>query len=412
MVKKGFYILLLIVIATACFNLNRISLYNLSNQYSNTLFTRLEAVVYNEGPNNARIYVPVILSDMVTKLDTSSGKAYKKVGITYVLFETYESKQILDSATLLLVDSSLQLADSKVSVKIDFPARERYILKLAITDLNRIDDVQTFLDVNNTSQLTHNNFLLTDALGDIRFSPSITYNDEFRLHYSVKNKSQLFVRYYSRDFPLALPPFIEQTENSFDYNADSIFKLALVGGESELITFSDEGFYFCQADSSEREGYTIFRFYEGFPEIVSAQQMLQPLRYITTKKEYDELLETDDLKLAVDNFWIETAGNPTRARAMIKKYYSRVVDANNYFSSYLEGWKTDRGLIYLVYGPPRIVYRGDGIEEWLYGEKGNSNSIRFKFVKVENPFTENDYSLIKSPAYKEKWYNIVNTWRR
>ena len=97
---------------------------------------------------------------------------------------------------------------------------------------------------------------------------------------------------------------------------------------------------------------------------------------------------------------------------MIQKFYGRVVDANVFFTSYHEGWKTDRGLIYLVYGPPKIVYRGDGIEEWLYGEKGNSNSIRFQFLKVVNPFTDNDYSLVKSPSYKEKWYNIVNTWRR
>ena len=97
-----------------------------------------------------------------------------------------------------------------------------------------------------------------------------------------------------------------------------------------------------------------------------------------------------------------SAAAASRARAMIHKYYSRVVDANNYFTSYHEGWKTDRGLIYIVYGPPKIVYRGKDIEEWLYGEKGNNNSIRLQF----------DYSLVKSPSYKEKWYNIVNTWRR
>jgi GWxTD domain-containing protein len=128
--------------------------------------------------------------------------------------------------------------------------------------------------------------------------------------------------------------------------------------------------------------------------------------------EYDEIQNSDDIKLAIDNFWLNNAGNPGRARSMIQKYYGRVVEANEFFTSYHEGWKTDRGLIYIVYGPPKIVYRGKNMEEWLYGEKGNNNSIRLQFVKVLNPFSENDYSLIKSPAYKEKWYNIVNTWRR
>ena len=161
-----------------------------------------------------------------------------------------------------------------------------------------------------------------------------------------------------------------------------------------------------------RHGYTVYRFYEGFPKVLSSMQMLEPLRYITSKNEFDELKQASDKKLVVDNFWLENAGNPMRARAMIQKFYGRVEEANVFFSSYHEGWKTDRGLVYIIYGPPQRVFRGRQIEEWLYGEKGNPNSIRFTFVKMENPFTDNDYSLVKSPSYKEKWYNIVNTWRK
>ena len=412
MAKRGLYIFLLFVIATACFNLNKISLYNLSDQYSNTRFTELDAVVYNIDYSTARIYIPVILNDMITELDDSTGRSYRKVGISYVLFETYESKQILDSITVLITDSTLRLADTMISLEIKYPDRHKYLLKLTVTDLNRIDGVNAYLDLDNSSEAAHNSFLLRDAEGDILFSSVISFDDAISLQFPGKSTDKLFVRHYQREFPLALPPFIEQTETSFNYNADSIFTISLTDGKTELVEFQEEGFYHFQVDSNQREGYTLFRFYEGFPEIITAEQMLWPLRYITTKNEYEELLQADDVKLAVENFWIDIAGNPTRARAMIQKYYSRVVDANNYFTSYIEGWKTDRGLIYMVYGSPKIVYRGDGIEEWLYGEKGNSNSIRFKFVKVLNPFSENDYSLIKSPSYKEKWYNIVNTWRR
>jgi hypothetical protein len=97
---------------------------------------------------------------------------------------------------------------------------------------------------------------------------------------------------------------------------------------------------------------------------------------------------------------------------MIKRYYNRVVDANVFFSSYHEGWKTDRGLIYIVFGPPRIVYYSDEAEEWIYGEEGHSNSIKFRFYRIENPFTDNDFILEKSAGYREKWYEAVNMWRR
>ena len=31
--------------------------------------------------------------------------------------------------------------------------------------------------------------------------------------------------------------------------------------------------------------------------------------------------------------------------------------------------------------------------------------------KMENPFTENDYKLQRSPMYKSSWYRAVDSWR-
>jgi GWxTD domain-containing protein len=140
--------------------------------------------------------------------------------------------------------------------------------------------------------------------------------------------------------------------------------------------------------------------------------VLEPIRYLTTRKEYEKLAESKQIKLAVDSFWVKHSGSFERARSQISRYYNRVKDANVLFSSYLQGWKSDRGIIYIIYGPPNIVYRGDNKETWIYGEEGNLLSVKFNFVKVVNPLSENDYLLTKSPTYKESWYNAVATWRR
>jgi len=406
------YIILLLLLITACHGLNKLSLYNLSNQYSNTNFTVLNAVAFNNGSRSTRVYVAVQMADMVTAGAGNSEKSFRKAGIKYELFESYESKKIIDSATIIITDSTLFILDTIITIDIQYPEERKYILYLELTDLNRVDAVSNYLFLDNSSPLSHDNYLLRGADGNLMFSNLTDEDGSFFMQLSDTFASQVFIRYYDREFPLALPPFLEETETNFDYRADSVFTIAVSKGETGILKLQDEGFYHVQTDTNQRGGYTLFRFHQGFPEIITTEQMLQPLRYITTKSEFDEMRNAVDVKLAVDNFWLDNAGNASRARAMIQKYYSRVVDANNYFTSYLEGWKTDRGLIYIVYGPPKIVYRGKDIEEWLYGEKGNNNSIRLQFVKVENPFSENDYSLIKSPSYKEKWYNIVNTWRR
>jgi len=406
------YIIILLLLITACHGLNKLSLYNLSNQYSNTNFTVLDAVAFNNGSEATRVYVSVQMADMVTSSPENSGKNFREAGIKYKLFESYESKQIIDSATIIITDSTLYIFDTIIAIDIQYPEERKYILKLELTDLNRVDAVSNYLFLDNLSPLSRDNYLLRDVDGDLLFRNMTAEDESFFMQLSDTFAHQVFVRYYDREFPLALPPFLEETETNFDYRADSVFTIAANKGETGIMQLQEEGFYHIQTDSNQRGGYTLFRFHNGFPEIITTEQMLQPLRYITTKSEFDEMRNADDVKLAVDNFWLDNAGNASRARAMIHKYYSRVVDANNYFTSYHEGWKTDRGLIYIVYGPPKIVYRGKDIEEWLYGEKGNNNSIRLQFIKVGNPFSENDYSLVKSPSYKEKWYNIVNTWRR
>jgi len=142
-------------------------------------------------------------------------------------------------------------------------------------------------------------------------------------------------------------------------------------------------------------------------------QALAPLRYLSTEQEFEKLLAYVDYKTAVDSFWLERSSfKPERAKNMIKRYYSRVQEVNRIFSSYQEGWKTDRGLIYIIYGPPSEVYRNDEEEEWVYGERGNPLSIRFYFYKVDNPFTDNDYTLERSPVYKSSWFIAIENWRR
>lgn len=412
--RPGFIALLLLLFigSVSCFNLNRISLYNLSSLYNNTLFTEFDAQAFVSGDSLVELYVPVNMMDMAMNESEEHASAYRKFKLSYRLFRSYDSKDIIDSASIVIADSTMIAADTLIKLRIPFPGKTRYILKLALTDLNRIDAVEGFLPIDLSTSLSRNHFLLKDPEGRIIFTNVLSGTDDFYFQTDDQTCCALKVRYYNRDFPVALPPFMEEVESSFDYTADSLFEIDMTDGVSELTVLEKQGFYHFQKDTGQRTGFTVFRFYDAYPKIVSPQQMLYPLRYITTRDEYAGLEQAEDKKLAIDNFWIGNAGNPGRARAMIKKYYGRVEDANRYFTSYLEGWKTDRGLIYIVYGPPQIVYRSRNYEEWLYGEKGHSNSIRFRFIRVDNPFTENDYSLIKSPTYKEKWYNIVNSWRR
>ena len=124
-----------------------------------------------------------------------------------------------------------------------------------------------------------------------------------------------------------------------------------------------------------------------------------------------KLLLEENKKLATDNFWLGIAGSTGVAREMIRIYYNRVYFANYYFSGTKPGWKTDRGMVYIVYGPPKNLQKSPDSESWIYYLKGPSNSITFNFNYDPNPFNVDNYILSRSESHDWHWREAVDTWR-
>jgi GWxTD domain-containing protein len=256
------------------------------------------------------------------------------------------------------------------------------------------------------------NFLVVNRNNGLIFKDYIPEGEQFKIITDKPELKYLFVSHYQREFPVARPPYTEDRDQVFIYKPDSAFIMPLFNGETDWMVLDKPGFYHFRKDTINRAGLTLYNFPGGFPEINTAEQLRDPLRYITSRKEYDTLMEAVDVKAAVDDFWLKTARTPERAKNLIQKYYSNVEEANLYFTSYLEGWKTDRGLIYIIFGKPTYVYRSKANEEWIYGDPQNRSSLRFTFVQVNNPFTDNDYTLLRTPTLKEPWFITVQSWRR
>ncbi len=340
---------------------------------------------------------------------------YSNVLISYRLLPTYDSKIIIDSASVRLVDMNNDNSDKFLIGKINIKAAaaHTYFLRITITDLNRNIDVLTVIAIEKDNDLNRQNFLVKSKETDAPlFRNYLKTGEEITINYKAKIGVNLYVRYYTRDFPLASPPFSVSDSRPFQYKQDSAFTLQLsVDGSCNFIA-QKKGFYHFQLDTSKRIGLTLFNFSDAFPEVKKAEDMVAPLRFITSKQEYDELNTSANKKAAIEKFWVNSTGNQERAKEIIRKYYNRVQDENLYFTSYLEGWKTDRGMIYLIFGSPNVIYKTANSETWIYGEENNVNSLSYSFSKVNNPFTNNDYTLDRSVVYKQSWYTAVDIWRQ
>jgi len=413
--KPSWTLLLSLLAITGCLTVNKLGITNLAYLYgTNKNFTDVEYTVYHTSNFKSRVYYRFNTSDLKYQKRRDGAGSCATFRISYELFPSYHEKTLIDSGSVERTDT-LKYSPGKryyssFDIKTIYPAN--FILSVSFTDMNSKESYTTLLEINKESSFSDQNFLLLNGENEAIFTPYVTATTDFRIRCNNEDARRLFVGYYHRDFPCAVPPFLPPDNEKFSYVPDSLFTITIAGGITPLIRFEKEGFYHVRLDTGRHEGITVFRFYEGFPEIVDPIRMLDPLRYLSTRKEFGTLESEPDAKAAVDSFWISTTGNPERAALMIRKYYMRVENANRYFTSYEEGWKTDKGLIYIIYGPPNVVYRQNNIERWIFGEEGNMMSTTFNFVKVSNPFTNNDYMLEKSTGYKESWYMAVSTWRR
>ncbi|MCX6233975.1 MAG: GWxTD domain-containing protein [Bacteroidetes bacterium] len=412
--KIPFFCLVALTLA-GCLTINKLGITNLASLYkSENNFAQIEYIPFHLSDFKSRLYYRLNLSGLTYRKMNVGSVPKIEFKISYELFNSFKNNMLIDSGSFCHTDSlgfgTETIFCSDFEVKTVYP--DDFILHITLTDVNSKLAFGSLIELHKMSSNSQQNYLVLDEEGKVIFENYLSENQYFTIKCNTSDATRLHVRCYFREFPVSLPPFLTDDVTNFSYGCDSAFSIPLVNGETPIINLTKEAFYHFQLDTLSREGLTLFRFYDGFPDVIDPVQMMEPLRYITTKKEYDILRKNPNTKVAVDSFWISMYSDTDRARIMIQRYYSRVEEANHFFSSYQEGWRTDRGIIYIIFGSPNIVYRYTDIEKWIYGEEGNFMSITFIFVKVDNPFTGNDYMIEKSENYKEAWYMAVNNWRR
>ena len=167
----------------------------------------------------------------------------------------------------------------------------------------------------------------------------------------------------------------------------------------------DYRFYFFQNDTLRDSGLTLLKTPPYYPEYRLIEELIPPLKYITTEAEYRALSGTRRVQATFDEFWINTYGTKFRARNAIRRYYRGVSLANEYFTSYKQGWKTDQGMILIIYGTPIEMYRDDRGERWVY------DNVTYEFIKVPTLFGP-IYVLLKDKKYEREWYDQVGQIRK
>jgi len=285
-------------------------------------------------------------------------------------------------------------------------------LLVEFTDVSRNLTQPTFISCDKRSTFSSQNYLLThDETGEPVFGGFLNGAQRARV-FSARNTSGQTptLSRINAEIKLPPPPF---STNAPELPSLSGAQLLLPTKQTDgsFVFEVESGIYFFTHDSSKGEGLAIRSGSMYYPKVKDVSSLEWPIRFIMTKAEHDEIIKSNYSKALIDQFWIECAGSKEHARELIRIFYKRVEEANFYFSTFTEGWRSDRGMIHLLFGNPTQVIRSAEGEVWNYGEDGQAALLTFSFRKVASPFTSNLFVLDREPGYKPHWERMVQSWR-
>jgi GWxTD domain-containing protein len=97
---------------------------------------------------------------------------------------------------------------------------------------------------------------------------------------------------------------------------------------------------------------------------------------------YMSLASNDERMQFIQQFWFRRNPEPGSSENKFKEeHYRRLAYANQHFASGGPGWKSDRGHVYIVYGPP------DSIDAHLSGANGDAQPFEVWHYDALRPQT-------------------------
>ncbi len=149
----------------------------------------------------------------------------------------------------------------------------------------------------------------------------------------------------------------------------------------------------------------------------------EDVAYIITSEEravFNKLTTDEEREQFIEQFWYRRDPDPLTAGNEFKaEHYRRIAYANEHFTSGVLGWKTDRGRIYIIHGPPaeveihrsgenyqRPAHEGGGFttteafEIWRYRQiEGIGVDVELEFV---DPSGSGEFRLSRNPWEKDR----------
>ncbi|MDQ1086273.1 MULTISPECIES: GWxTD domain-containing protein [unclassified Siphonobacter] len=351
--------------------------------------------------------------------ELSAAEFAQEFRVRFKVLPDYNSRQELQSNKQLTLAEGQNFTRKKnaegsyFTVWFDVPKPEGQVYTGVV--MTEITDAKGGMSTHDTfvrfrSGKVGDYYALFDAQGKTPLLENfVRQGDTVQLASLNKIDTSFYIFHYNFDFDVALPPMATLRPQPKRLFVDSSARIAT----NKTFRINQEGLHYIVRDTTDTYGIGIIGVADRYPRYTYPQQLARPLVYMSTNQEINDLRNGPEAKRSLDRYWLAVSnGNQQTAKRTIASFYRRVERANALFTSYKEGWKTDRGMVYIIMGTPNRVNRSKDREVWVYTKRNSQFSeINFTFNKRNNQFVEDHYELSRFVEFQPIWYPAVEAWR-
>lgn len=315
---------------------------------------------------------------------------------TYFKFEIPEGKYSIE-VSLFDKNSNQTYKKRRTSNALDF---SRY--NFAFSGIMFLSDIE---ETNNEFKITP---FLSDNLGNIdkvfvfleTYQTNKTYNSIDLVYQIVNTKGKEVYRSPRKTFILKELDQIYFPLNKSNLKEGNYFlkvfalkptsKKDSIFLENEILSASERSF-------------------EIAPQIINKvlaniDKSIRQLKYVAYQSDIDyinQATNNEEKSRRFLEFWKKLDPTPgTEFNEAFEEYYERVNYSNSNFKSYVEGWQTDRGMVYIVLGPPATIQNQIDFNSNRNFEIWNYSNRTFIFIDYSG---FGDFRLYSPPTFSEKY---------
>ncbi len=328
---------------------------------------------------------------------------YPALSVLEVELAGYDEKSLKKPATLNLLKSFCSDLDCRIILNSDTLNQELTYF-IVVSDIT-IDD-KFFIPIS-FSEIPLTGIMLTNAFDEWVPGRYLTTNSEIYVR-NLNEEEELELSIFALPFAIADPPSGIRPIDKKGIKPEVVIPI----DQTQALFLEHAGLYRIYPKDRPEEGISFRVEQAPYPQYNRLEDLANAMVYLTTQDEQKSLMSNEINKASFDKIWLEMAGTEENARAAIRFYFRGISISNQLFTTYKEGWRTDKGMIYTIFGAPDHVLLSKGNEVWEYEKTNNHEELSFTFSAMPTIFSQYHSILQREQKYAFSWNRTVDRLRR